>query len=63
MTRENPESSSFPTPAIAKPSSQPKSLNLDEVDLTRDGVQGDVVVSKGRSSTFVSKRPTAGDDR
>lgn len=63
MTPENPKSRSFPTPAIAQSDSKPESLNLNEVDLSRDGTQGDVVVFKGRSSTFVSKRPTAGDDK
>ncbi|WP_156387025.1 MULTISPECIES: hypothetical protein [unclassified Rhizobium] len=63
MTPENPKNRSFPTPTIAKSVSKPESLNLNEVDLSRDGTQGDVVVSKGRSRTFVSKRSTAGDDK
>jgi hypothetical protein len=62
MNRENSKSS-FPKPAIAKRNSQPERLNLDEVDLNRDGIQGDVVVSKGQASTFVSKRPKAGEDK
>ncbi len=46
--------SSFPAPAIMKQSSEPKSLDLESVDMTRDGVQGDAVVSKGRASTVVT---------
>lgn len=63
MTRNDPKTASFPTPAIAKHNSQPKSLDLDDVDLGRDGVQGDVVVSKGPASTFGSKNTSAGDDK
>ncbi len=62
MTPENPKSRSLPTPTVAKSDSKSESLNLNEVDLSRDGTQGNVVVSKGRSSTFVSKRSTASDD-
>ncbi|WP_276121895.1 hypothetical protein [Pararhizobium qamdonense] len=63
MTRDDPKTAPFPTPAIAKPNSQPESLDLDDVDLGHDGVQGDVVVSKGPASTFVSKNTPAGDDK
>lgn len=63
MTRDDPKTAPFPTPAIAKRNSQQNSLNLEEVDLSRDGVQGDVVVSKGPASTFVSRKTPTSDDR
>jgi hypothetical protein len=63
MTHKNSKTGSFPAPAIAKRSSQPESLNLDELDLSRDGIQGDAVVSKGDASTFVSRKPNADDDK
>jgi hypothetical protein len=63
MTRDDPKTASFPPPAIAKHNSQPESLDPDDVDLGRDGVQGDVVVSKGTASTFVSKNTLAGDGK
>lgn len=63
MTRKKLKTGSFPAPAIAKRSSHPESLNLDEIDLSRDGVQGDVVVSKGDASTFVSRKPKVDDDK
>lgn len=61
MPHENPKTGSFPAPAIAKRNPQSASLNFDEVDLSRDGIQGDVVVSKGDASTFVSRKPKADD--
>ncbi len=63
MAHENPKSGSFPAPVIAKRNTQPESLNLDDVDLSRDGVQGDVVISKGDTSTFVSRKPAADDGK
>jgi hypothetical protein len=63
MTRDDQNSGSFPTPAIAKRNSQPESLNLDDVDLSRDGVQGDVTVTKRPASTFVSRRVPAYDEK
>jgi hypothetical protein len=47
----------FPTPMVANHRTERKSLNLDEADLSKDGVQGDVVVSKGRASTFAAAIP------
>jgi hypothetical protein len=47
----------FPTPRTGKQRSKDKSLNLENVDMRKDGVQGDVAVSKGRASTFVTKVP------
>jgi hypothetical protein len=44
----------FPTPAISARKSTSKSLDLENIDMSKDGKQGDAVVSKGRSSTFVS---------
>ncbi|MBY2945060.1 hypothetical protein HF264_36295 [Rhizobium leguminosarum] len=43
-------------PMVAKiePEDQ-RSLNLEDVDMSRARVQGDVLVSKGQSSTSVSK--------
>lgn len=51
---------SFPTPAISARKSKSKSLDMENIDMSKDGKQGDVAVSKGRSSTFVS---LANDDR
>ncbi len=55
MSKEpsNPDPT-FPTPAISTGKSTPKSLNLENIDMSKNGRQGDVVVSKGRSSTFAS---------
>ena len=44
----------FPTPAISARKSTSKSLDLENIDMSKNGKQGDVVVSKGRASTFVS---------
>ncbi|QKK33324.1 hypothetical protein FE844_027580 (plasmid) [Rhizobium indicum] len=46
---------SRPDPAIVKRGSREQSLDLKNVDMSREGVQGDVVVSKGRAGTFVTK--------
>ena len=51
---KNDDHTAFPTPAIASGLKNPKSLDLEKVDMSRAGAQGDVYVSKGRSSTFVS---------
>lgn len=63
MTRDDPKSAPLSTPAIAKGNPQPESLELGSVDLGRDGVQHDVVVSKGPASTFVSRKTPPGGDR
>lgn len=60
---KNDDQKSFPTPAIALAGKQAKSLDLEKVDMSRAGVQGDVYVSKGRSSTFVSAIPDAKESK
>jgi hypothetical protein len=42
-------------PMVAKREPKEQSLDLENVDMSKDGIQGDVLVSKGRSSTFVTK--------
>jgi hypothetical protein len=59
----NDDHNSFPTPAIASAGKKAKSLNLEKVDMSRAGIQGDVYVSKGRSSTFVSAIPDAKESK
>jgi hypothetical protein len=43
QNNENP----FPTPAVVTRKSKPKSLDLERVDTSRSGAQGEVFVSKG----------------
>ena len=50
------------TPMISKRDKKPTSLQLDQVDMSKDGVQGNVIVSKGSASTFVAAIPKDGDD-
>jgi hypothetical protein len=58
MTDDQPKSEKpFPTPTIGNKRAKGTSLNLQNVDMRKDGVQGGVVVSKGRASTFVTKLP------
>ncbi|MBW9091985.1 hypothetical protein JNB91_29940 [Rhizobium wenxiniae] len=45
----------FPAPMVSKRQDRSGVRNLDEVDMSKDGVQGGVAVSKGLASTFVSK--------
>jgi hypothetical protein len=47
----------LPNPAVTKHKTGEKPLDLKNVDTSRDGVQGDAVVSRGRASTFVTKLP------
>jgi len=49
------ESKPFAAPMVKRESKDQQSLDLDNVDMALDGVQGDAVVSKGQSSTFVTK--------
>ena len=58
--REAKPTNDFPAPMISKSQHRSGALNLDEVDMSKDGVQGDVAVSKGRASTFVTKLPEDG---
>ena len=52
-----PEAQRLATPAITKGAYGERSLDMSNVDMSRDGVQGEVVVSKGRASTVVSMLP------
>jgi hypothetical protein len=45
------------TPLIANKPGKGSSLALIDIDMSKSGVQGDVVVSKGRSCTFVTELP------
>lgn len=49
---------SFPNPAVVQDKSSEESLDLKNIDVTRQGTQNDAVVSKGPASTFVSKLPS-----
>ncbi|MFP3547497.1 hypothetical protein SB748_29285 [Rhizobium sp. SIMBA_035] len=51
------ENKPFPTPAVATRRPERKSLDLEKIDMTKKGIQGDVFVSKGRASTFASVLP------
>ena len=53
--RKSELKNNFPAPMVSKRQDRSASLNLEEVDISKDGVQGDLAVSKGRASTFVSK--------
>jgi hypothetical protein len=55
------ENKPFPTPAVATRRPERKSLDLEKVDMNKEGVQGDVFVSKGRASTFASVIPGVED--
>lgn len=59
--RKSEPKNNLPAPMVSKRQDRSASLNLDEVDMSKDGVQGDVAVSKGRASTFVSKLPEDGN--
>ena len=61
--RESKPKEEFPAPVISKRQDQTGSLNLEEVDMSKGGVQGDVAVSKGRASTFVTKLPEDGSGK
>ncbi|SFB59100.1 hypothetical protein SAMN03159496_05473 [Rhizobium sp. NFR07] len=47
----------FPTPMIGKSGKRSDSLNLEEVDMGKGGVHGNVLVSKGQASTIVTTIP------
>lgn len=49
--------SSFPAPRIASSKRQPEPLDLGNIDMSKDGVQGNAVVSKRRAATFVTRVP------
>jgi hypothetical protein len=51
------KSSSFPTPRIASSKTETESLDLEDIDMSQDGVQENVVVTKGRAATFVRRVP------
>lgn len=53
--RKSEPKSDFPAPMVSKRQDRSGVLNLDEMDMSKDGVQGGVAVSKGGASTFVSK--------
>ncbi len=53
----------FPAPMVSKRQDRSASLNLEEVDMSKDGVQGDIAVSKGRASTFVTKLTADGSGK
>jgi hypothetical protein len=53
------EKKSFPTPAVATQRVEQKSLDLEHVDMSKGGAQGNVFVSKGTASTVVSLMPEA----
>ncbi|WP_080868100.1 hypothetical protein [Agrobacterium tumefaciens] len=55
--RNSEPNNNFPAPTVSKRQNRSAPLNLDEVDMSKDGVQGDVAVSKGSASTVVSKLP------
>lgn len=59
--RKSEPKNNVPAPMVGKRQDRSASLNLDEVDMSKDGVQGDVAVSKGRASSFVSKLPEDGN--
>jgi hypothetical protein len=58
---EADENKPFPTPAVAAPRPEPRSLDLEKVDLNKEGVQGDLFISRGRASTFASVIPGVED--
>ena len=47
----------FPTPMISNRKPRKRSLDLSAVDMSKSGVTGNVAVSKGEASTFVSIAP------
>jgi hypothetical protein len=49
------ESKPLAAPMVKRESKDQQSLDLDNVDMALDGVQGDAVVSKRQSGTFVTK--------
>jgi hypothetical protein len=51
------KSSPFPTPRIASSKTKTESLDLENIDMSQDGVQENVVVTKGRAATFVRRVP------
>lgn len=62
MTKEESKSNGpIPAPMISRRGDRSPSLNLDEVDMSKDGVQGNVEVSKRRASTLVSVVPADGE--
>jgi hypothetical protein len=56
--------SSFSAPAIASKAAPHPSSGHESLDMSRDGVQGDLVVTKGRAATFVTgvTKPTNRSD-
>jgi hypothetical protein len=52
---EEIKKSSFPTPMIATSKAEPQSLDLEKIDMSRQGVQGNAVVTKGPAATFVTR--------
>ncbi|MBY5325541.1 hypothetical protein [Rhizobium leguminosarum] len=53
--KENSGKKPLAAPMINRGAKDQQSLDLDGVEMSTDGRQGDVLVSKGRSRTFVTK--------
>lgn len=53
--RASEPKNNFPAPLVSERQDRSASLDLDEVDMSKDCVQGDVAVSKGSASTVVSR--------
>jgi len=53
--KENSEKKPLAAPMINRGAKDRQSLDLEGIDMSKDGRQGDVLVSKGRSSTVVTK--------
>jgi hypothetical protein len=49
------KSSSFPTPWIASSKTETESLDLEDIDMSQDGVQENVVVTKGGRSACLRR--------
>ncbi|MBW9117353.1 hypothetical protein JNB88_27415 [Rhizobium cauense] len=62
MSKEKHENQ-LHAPAIIRKKSAPKTLDLEQIDLNRNGVQEDVMVSKGRARTVVTTLPDSEDDK